>query len=292
MGNIFKKAAQKVKKAVSKAGKVAKRATAAVVTGGLSEIPGTKKLVAGVSKTASTLLAPTSVGDLFHSANLLAGPAAATLLGPAALPLVGPTVLPTLQPTGVQGTMGLENILGGLKGVLSTVGGFGGTTGQIAQVGSSFLSGFLPAQGPIRTAQPFMDTGMMTPVAALSPAVATSAMTAVAQILMKMSAFLGKKMTLTSAMRVIRNLSNMLASPAAIGAAIGLSLGEIGALITASSMKKHRRMNPGNAKALRRAHRRVESFHRLCMTNDKLRTRRRSPSRGSRIINVKGGVCS
>lgn len=40
-----------------------------------------------------------------------------------------------------------------------------------------------------------------------------------------------------------------------------------------------RRMNPGNAKALRRACRRVESFHKLCVRADKLRNRGRSRAR-------------
>jgi len=38
----------------------------------------------------------------------------------------------------------------------------------------------------------------------------------------------------------------------------------------------HRRMNPGNASALRRSLRRLESFHKLCMRADKFRGRGRS----------------
>lgn len=38
----------------------------------------------------------------------------------------------------------------------------------------------------------------------------------------------------------------------------------------------HRRMNPANSKALRRAQRRLKSFHRLCSDSDVLKTRRRS----------------
>lgn len=38
----------------------------------------------------------------------------------------------------------------------------------------------------------------------------------------------------------------------------------------------HRRMNPANSKALRRAQRRLKSFHRLCADSDVLKTRRRS----------------
>jgi len=38
----------------------------------------------------------------------------------------------------------------------------------------------------------------------------------------------------------------------------------------------HRRMNPANSKALRRAQRRLKSFHRLCSDSDVLKTRRRA----------------
>lgn len=38
----------------------------------------------------------------------------------------------------------------------------------------------------------------------------------------------------------------------------------------------HRRMNPANSKALRRAQRRLKSFHRLCSDSDVFKTRRRS----------------
>jgi hypothetical protein len=53
-----------------------------------------------------------------------------------------------------------------------------------------------------------------------------------------------------------------------------------------------RRMNAGNVKALRRAHRRMKSFHHICATNDTLlrgRKRRSAPANfgGTRITQVK-----
>jgi hypothetical protein len=39
-----------------------------------------------------------------------------------------------------------------------------------------------------------------------------------------------------------------------------------------------RRMNPGNVKALRRAHRRMKSFHHICAVNDRLTGHRRRRS--------------
>jgi hypothetical protein len=53
-----------------------------------------------------------------------------------------------------------------------------------------------------------------------------------------------------------------------------------------------RRMNPGNIKALRKAHRRMKSFHHICATNDTLlhsRRRKAAPANfgGTRITQVK-----
>jgi hypothetical protein len=69
-----------------------------------------------------------------------------------------------------------------------------------------------------------------------------------------------------------------------------LSAGAISELMMAGPGR--RRMNPGNVKALRRAHRRMKSFHHVCQTNDTLlhhRRRRVSPANfgGTRITQVK-----
>jgi hypothetical protein len=72
-----------------------------------------------------------------------------------------------------------------------------------------------------------------------------------------------------------------------------------GGILTAAAVSElamagpgRRRMNPGNVKALRRAHRRMKSFHHVCQTNDTLLThRRRSTSKrsfgGTSITQVK-----
>jgi len=56
-----------------------------------------------------------------------------------------------------------------------------------------------------------------------------------------------------------------------------------GGILTAAAVSElmmagpgHRRMNPGNVKALRRSLRRLESFHHLCQRADKFRSRSRS----------------
>lgn len=62
-----------------------------------------------------------------------------------------------------------------------------------------------------------------------------------------------------------------------------------GGLLTAASISElmmagpgRRRMNPGNVTALRRSMRRLESFHKLCGTADKLRRPRGRMSKGSK----------
>jgi hypothetical protein len=72
-----------------------------------------------------------------------------------------------------------------------------------------------------------------------------------------------------------------------------------GGILTAAAVSElamagpgRRRMNPGNVKALRRAHRRMKSFHHVCQTNDHLlharrRSTRRSEPLGRSIVQVK-----
>jgi hypothetical protein len=72
-----------------------------------------------------------------------------------------------------------------------------------------------------------------------------------------------------------------------------------GGILTAAAVSElamagpgRRRMNPGNVKALRRAHRRMKSFHHVCQVNDTLLTHRRRRSMpanfgGTRITQVK-----
>lgn len=67
-----------------------------------------------------------------------------------------------------------------------------------------------------------------------------------------------------------------------------------GGILTAAAVSElmvagpgHRRMNPANVKALRRSMRRLDSFHRLCVSADRLR---RPRSRGRKSSSVSGGT--
>jgi hypothetical protein len=279
---------KKVKKAVKKIAKPVKRITAAVATGGLTEVArltGHTDLAKGITD----VLVPTNLNQLVKTASIVAAP----LTGGLSTQIIGPAA----GPIGTSGgtPMALGNVLGGLQNVLSTVGGFGGQVGQVGQVGSAFLSGFLPAQGPVAAQVPgsFPQATMTMAAAPIIRGAATAVASFVAPILAKMSMAMGKNITLRAAMIIVRRLGKLLGSPSVVAAAIGLTLAELSQLLTASALagSSGRRMNAGNVKALRRAHRRIKSFHKLCGENDRLRApRRRSTS--ARVINVKGGVCN
>lgn len=75
---------------------------------------------------------------------------------------------------------------------------------------------------------------------------------------------------------------------------IGLGLTAYEAnLLTAwhAQRRKSRRMNPANSKALRRAARRIKSFHRLCVHTDVLKSRSRRSYGGSRCGTCKRSPC-
>lgn len=262
--------------------KVATRTVTAVATGGLSEVAratGAKPL----AQVAESVFAPTSISDLQTTASILTGQ--------------GPGVQATAGPSGGGGDdMALGNILGGFGGLLSTVGQFGGPVGTVAQIGSGFLSGFLPAQGPMvqQAAFPSAQFPQATQTMAMMPAIrgaGTAIANFVAPILAKMSITLGKNITLRAAMIIVRRLGKTLTSPGAVAAALGLSIAELSSLLTANALagSSGKRMNPGNVKALRRAHRRIKSFHKLCGENDRLKAPRRRSA--PKTILVSGKRC-
>jgi len=151
---------------------------------------------------------------------------------------------------------------------------------SMASVPTSFFPRSQPFTMP--TTQPYT----MQTMAARPLIGATGVGKAVAEfvgpILAKMSAALGKNITLRAAIIIIRRLGKFLDSPTLIAGAVGIAVSELGQLLVGAQLAgvKGRRMNVGNIKALKRAHRRVEGFHRICKTNDELRkpARRRSPA--------------
>ena len=95
------------------------------------------------------------------------------------------------------------------------------------------------------------------PVASPAPVMATSA---VALILQKIYQTTGRRFTLKSVMSTIRRMSRWM-QPVVIAASLGIVAEELSTLIAESSLKKRRRMNSLNPRALDRAMRRVCSFN-------------------------------
>jgi len=272
---FFKKAKKKFKKVAKAVVSRAPRVGTAIVTGGTSEalrLTGNK----GISETLESTFFPTSLSDVAKTTALVA-------------PLIGGGQ-PPVGSTG--GTPQMGNFLGGLGGIFRSLSGAPGPIGQVAQVGSGFLSGFLPAQGPIGQQQQFGQV-QAQPVMAARPLIQGTAgaiKELIAPVLEKLSFNLGKNISLRAAMIIIRRLGKFLTSPTAIAVALGLTLGELGQILTTASLAGSggRRMNASNPKALRRAHRRIRSFHKLCQDNDQLmKPRRRSSPRKTILVNAK-----
>jgi hypothetical protein len=105
--------------------------------------------------------------------------------------------------------------------------------------------------------------------------VGSAALSAARAILPKVAAALGRRgITLSKAVDMARKLGKFFTSPEAIALYMGITVSELAQLITANSARKRRRMNPANANALRRAARRIKSFHRMCQHTDLIKTRR------------------
>lgn len=88
------------------------------------------------------------------------------------------------------------------------------------------------------------------------------------------------KRTLSS----VASLARRTPSGTMVSLLIGIGLTAMEAYILTSwqaQKARHRRMNPANAKALKRSVRRIKAFHRLCGEADVIKPRRRSfPTRG------------
>ena len=177
------------------------------------------------------------------------------------------------------------NILGGITA--------GGTVGNVLSTvsgGLNLASQFLPqpASSPVvipTTAPQVITTaagGVRTAAQALSVGAGGMALRDVARgIIAKMAASLGlRSLSPARAAELIKKAGKFFTSPEAIATYLGVTVGELYTVWTYSQLKRRRRMNPANGRALRRAVRRIKSFHRMCQHTDVIKPRRRSGSRG------------
>lgn len=167
-----------------------------------------------------------------------------------------------------------SDIFGGINQVLQ-----GGLGNQLLGLGTQALQGFVsqqfapqpasyPMSGPAPVAQP-----AMAAVPALGRAVATVG-----------RSFFNRFPNLATAIQSLRNRGANVSRSTLYSALrkFGPEMLVTGGILTAAAVSElavagpgRRRMNPGNVKALRRAHRRMKSFHRVCVDNDQLLKRRR-----------------
>lgn len=189
----------------------------------------------------------------------------------------------SLVPTSGGSNMGLNiggllNVAGNLLGQASSVPVLQ-SVGQITQAfAPAFATGPSMASGPIYQPGPVYNEPTGQPVMSTMPVIAAGAgavarMTA--PILFKVASKIGRRVSLTGTIAMIRKMGKFLMDPAAIAVALGITVGELATLITAHSARRTRHMNAANPKALRRAARRIKSFHRMCGTIDLLKSRGR-----------------
>lgn len=149
------------------------------------------------------------------------------------------------------------------------------------------IYGAMPYPGPASAPMP-----QAQPVGAFG--VAGRAIVAItAPILAKIAVKLGMRArpSLNRAIEIIRKTAKLLQSPEAVAVALGITTAELASLIVAHNSRKRRQMNPANSKALRRAARRIRSFHRMCTHTDLLKSRRRSGSGGCFKCGKRKCVC-
>lgn len=182
----------------------------------------------------------------------------------------------------------VNSLFGVTAGLPGAVGGFG-------QIGTAVVQSLAPASGPVigQVAAAGVRSPMGRRVAGLLGGARGVVSAAVTATLIKIASTLGRSsMSVRGAIKIVRRMGRFL-QPLAIATALGITVAELGELILAGANMPRRRMNPGNTSALRRAARRIESFHRLCVRTDQLRSPRRraakrhGPAAHGQIVQVK-----
>lgn len=223
-------------------------------------------------------------------ANLIAG-IGATLTGFGAIYAAGSALSENVERSQQGMALNIGGILSAAGGIIGGA-NFGQYTdiarlvGGATQIAGAALTPSAPApvyaSAPVYGAMPYNPPAVMPaqPVGAFAvPAAAAGRLAAiVAPILTKIAVKLGMRArpSLSRAMELVRKAAKLLQSPEAVAVALGITTAELATLITTSAARKRRHMNPANAKALRRAARRIKSFHRMCTHVDLLKTRRHS----------------
>lgn len=273
----------------------------AILTGGISLV---SPQVGGVvnplvSKLYDPALIPAVITATTHVPLLGGGYS----VGPQAFQ--GSIVYPkTPQPVAVVGGAPMGFDIGQFLGGVSTI--LGGsqipalnTIGQLAQIGGSFVPQQTYTQ-PFMTSMPqAMPVAQSTSLTVRSVGLTREIFDVGVKVLGRLglgypATTSGFSAALKRALSAIASLARRTPTGTIVSVLLGMGLTAYEAnLLTAWSAqrRKHRRMNPANAKALRRSARRIRSFHKLCGTLDVLKSRGRSRSFG-RCAKCKQTNCS
>jgi hypothetical protein len=205
-----------------------------------------------------------------------------------ATPILPPQIVGRISPMGfADGDSGFFGSLPSLGDVTKIFqGGFGQ---QLLGIGTNALSQYVNSQFQPPTIGPAM--------MAAAPAIARGA-GAVATV---GRGFFNRFPNLATAIQGYRNMGKKVTRGKLYGLMkrFGPDFLISGGILTAAAVSElavagpgRRRMNPGNVHALRRAHRRMKSFHKVCQINDTLLTHRRRSSKrseplGRSIVQVK-----
>jgi hypothetical protein len=198
--------------------------------------------------------------------------------------------------------LNIGGLLGGLGGI------FGGQANQGTAIGTlgqfaSLASGFFPSPQMSQVVQtavaPMQVMGMAPAIRGMATRLTREIFDAGAKVLSRLgipvSAAPGAfSSTLKRTLSSIASLARRTPSGTMVSLLIGLGLTALEAnMLTAwhAQRKKGRRMNAGNPRALRRAARRIKSFHRMCSTIDLLKSRSRRVGTSSRCGSCKKSPC-
>jgi hypothetical protein len=240
--------------------KAFKQVTGAVVTGGLSIVA--PKLVKPITSAINTIYDPKTI---LSAASTLAP-------GPLKLPAAFATTLVGGKPMGLN--------VGNILGQVGTI--FGGGQNQVfsgisnvANLASQFFPQPSAQQIAVRPPSPIpMPGGILPRAGAMIGRSFFNRYPNLALVIQRWRD-LGHKVTRAQLWSMLKRWG-----PEVLVSGGILTAAAVGELMVAGP--GHRRMNAGNATALRRSLRRVEAFHRLCVRADKLRVGRRSSKRVGR----------
>lgn len=256
-----------------------------VVTGGASLVSPQIKQFADplIAKLYDPALIPAVITATTHVPLLNAGGGYSVgnqpFLGSITLPTTAPPMIPQPPAMVQQGVtpMGLD--LNGILGTVSNI--FGGNQNPVFQGLSNVTSlaqQFVP--------QPAQQVAIRAPAPTLPAAGMLSRLPMIGRN------FFQKFPNLATSIQSMRNAGRNVtrAQLYSLLKRFGPDLLITGGILTAAAVSElmmagpgRRRMNPGNAKALRRSLRRIESFHHLCARVDRIRSpRRRSAKSGGR----------